>query len=372
MRWRRAFVTGLSLAAFLLATGCLRSAEQRALLDREVGRGEAGGVTLSVRDGLAAVRRMEAGELVLWAQAPVLELHLQAGDEAEEQWSIAIDNCMPGAELHGERDDGAPAVTALSDNPAPTRRQWSVLLPRGASTTLRLAPPDEAEAAPWRFAFLSDIQEAVDRIQDIFARVNADPQVRFVLSGGDLTESGSRAELERFQRELGGLAVPFFTTIGNHDAGSGVPADWHELFGRTSFHFASRGVEFSLVDASAASIDPLVYDLLEGWLDAARDRVHVFVMHLAPVDPIGVRNGSFGSRHEAAKLLTLLSQGHVDLTLYGHVHSFYAFANAGIPAYISGRGGAIPETLDGIGRHYLTVDLDAAAGVAGVSIVRID
>ena len=43
-----------------------------------------------------------------------------------------------------------------------------------------------------------------------------------------------------------------------------------------------------------------------------------------------------------AKLLGMLSAAGVDLTLYGHVHTYLEFTNAGIPAYISGGGGAIP------------------------------
>jgi Icc protein len=70
--------------------------------------------------------------------------------------------------------------------------------------------------------------------------------------------------------------------------------------------------------------------------------------------------------------LTLLAAGGVDLTLYGHIHSYYAFSNANIPAYISGGGGSIPERFDGIGRHYLTVDVDRERGVLATSLVRID
>jgi hypothetical protein len=62
----------------------------------------------------------------------------------------------------------------------------------------------------------------------------------------------------------------------------------------------------------------------------------------------------------------------VDLTLYGHIHSYYAFDNAGIPAYISGGGGAIPERFDQIGRHFLTVDVAAERGVERVATVRVD
>ncbi|NPC52723.1 metallophosphoesterase, partial [Corallococcus exiguus] len=51
---------------------------------------------------------------------------------------------------------------------------------------------------------------------------------------------------------------------------------------------------------------------------------------------------------------------------------YYSFSNAGIPAYISGGGGAIPERFDGVGRHFLAVDVDPSAGVREVGLVRVD
>jgi hypothetical protein len=49
---------------------------------------------------------------------------------------------------------------------------------------------------------------------------------------------------------------------------------------------------------------------------------------------------------------------------------------AGIPAYISGGGGAIPERFDGIGRHFLVVELGKDSqghnAVDDVRVVRVD
>ncbi len=81
-------------------------------------------------------------------------------------------------------------------------------------------------------------------------------------------------------------------------------------------------------------------------------------MHIPPIDPTGTRNGAFASRDEAVALFSELQDFDVDLTLYGHVHSFYDFDNAGIPAVISGGGGAIPERFDDIGRHFVVFDVD--------------
>jgi hypothetical protein len=131
-------------------------------------------------------------------------------------------------------------------------------------------------------------------------------------------------------------------------------------------------VTFTLLDSASATIDPIVYGWLDGWLARGLGNVHVVAMHVPPLDPTGVRNGAFASRAEAAKLLGLLARGGVDLTIYGHVHSFYAFENAGIPAYISGGGGALPERFDDMGRHFLVVDADAERGIRGVRVVRVD
>jgi Icc protein len=71
------------------------------------------------------------------------------------------------------------------------------------------------------------------------------------------------------------------------------------------------------------------------------------------------------------RLLGRLVEGGVDLTLYGHIHTHVAFENAGIPARISGGGGADPMKLDGIDRHFLVLDVDDRA-IQNVSVHRVD
>jgi 3',5'-cyclic AMP phosphodiesterase CpdA len=179
------------------------------------------------------------------------------------------------------------------------------------------------------------------------------------------------AELRQFRDELAGLDLPYYTTLGNHELGT-TPPPYHDHFGRGNFQFAYRGVVFTMLDSGSATLDPLVYDWLDDWLARGRNSVHVVGMHVPPLDPTGVRNGAFASRAEAASLLARLAEGGVDLTLYGHIHSYYEFDNAGIPAFISGGGGAIPERFDDIGRHYMVITVDADRGVTGTRVVRVD
>jgi 3',5'-cyclic-AMP phosphodiesterase len=351
----------------LLLAGCLAVAEERAERDLEVGKAESEDVRVEVVDGLAAVRTLANGKLVLWVSAPAIRLRLTAFGSERRSLEITAMNALRDVTLSGS---GAIAVEPLPGEPV-TRKRWRVEIDPGRTTELDLAPPDTTERGTWRFALLSDIQEAVDGLQDIHAKINEDPTIRFLLGAGDLTERGDVDELARYQEELRTLSVPYYTTLGNHELGEN-PTLWHDWFGRGNFRFVFRGVQFTLLDSASATIDPTVYDWLDGWLAEGASRVHLVAMHIPPLDPIGVRGGGFASRNEAAKLLTRLANGHVDMTLYGHIHSYYEFENAGIPAHISGGGGAIPERFDGVGRHFLVLDVGADRGVQNVQVVRVD
>ncbi len=362
-----------SVVVFALLAGCsLRPAEERALKDLQVGLAEGSGLTVTVEDGLAVVRRLEPGALTLWGSAPAFHVRIAAAEGEPEAWTmVVVRNAMADAALTATVDDEPLAVEAMP-GPLPTVKRWRVRLRPGAEARLTVAPPDWEEPKPFRFAALADVQEALPQVEDIYARINEDPSLRFIFFSGDLTRRGTVEELESFQSHLEASGVPLFATLGNHEI---ITSDvrWHEYFGRGNLHFTFHGAHFTLLDSGSGTVDPLVRPALDGWLEAGREAVHILGTHIPLLDPIGVRGGAFASRNEAAALLGTLARGQVDLTLYGHVHSYYAFSNAGIPAFISGGGGAIPEQFDGVGRHFLAVEVDPAASVVRtVSLVRVD
>jgi len=359
----------LLLLASLLASGCLRQAEERALGDLEIGVASAGDTQFTVADGLAHVISAEPGALVLRAQAPVLRIAATSESAVATSTTITVQNCMPGAELVGTADSGDLEATSVP-GPRATVCIWELELPAGETSAMLIAPPDYDISERFRVVVMSDIQQGLDEVDEVFARINQEDAVRMVLSTGDLVEDGGVGEFDLFEAQLETLDVPFYATVGNHDLWDG-PTEWRRRFGRFTVHFEFKGAVFSMVDSGSATVDPLVYEWLDDWLAAALGRVHIFLTHIPPLDPVGVRSGSFRSRREANKLLARLATGEVDLTLYGHIHSHYRFSNAGIPACISGGGGAWPERLDGIGRHFLLVDVDPSAGPE-VTLVRVD
>ena len=363
----------LGLTAALLFTGCARPGEDRAVRDTRVGQAEAEALKVEVEGGLASVRTLGSGALELWSQAPVLTVRVTAGAQARADWLFTVRNAMPGATLVAVDESGeALAVEPLPDA-HPTVKAWRVALRPGTTARLTVAPPDWDSRTPFRFAALADVQEALSKVGDIYTRLNEDPSLRFIFFAGDLTEYGTREQLEEFQQRLESSSrIPLYATLGNHETFTDDARIYQQLVGRGSQHFTFQGVHFSLLDSGSSTVDPLVEAQLDGWLEEGRDAVHVVAMHIPPLDPIGVRGGGFAVRGEAAGLVGKMARAGVDLTLYGHIHSYYSFSNAGIPAYISGGGGAIPERFDGVGRHYLAVDVDPSVGVRDVALVRVD
>ncbi|HEX2879193.1 MAG TPA: metallophosphoesterase [Polyangiaceae bacterium] len=355
-------VRGLILFG-LCSVGCLSPAAERAEHDATVGYATVDDRAVVVAEGLAAVRHAGDDRLVLWASAPSLSLSIARG--AATDLEMTIENCMPDLELVVDR--GVASVVPLSSE-VPTQKRFQIQL--GTAETRFTARSVTAVSGAFAFGVMSDVQEAIDEVQDVFGAMNREVGLDFILGAGDLTERGSRSELARFQHELRSLRLPYYTTLGNHELGNDV-GTYQQYFGRGSFSFSHRGVRFTLLDSASATIDDAVYDWLDHWLALGQRDPHVVAMHIPPLDPTGVRNGAFASRAEAAKLLGLLARSGVDLTLYGHIHSYYSFINAGIDAHISGGGGAIPERFDNIGRHFLVVEV-ADAGTLSTRVVRVD
>lgn len=367
----------IALTIFLTVatgTGCLNVADDRAEYDRHVGKAEAGGASVEVERGLANVRAFKPGvakgQLVLWAQAPELRIELDPG--ATDRWQVRLENAMPDAELSVIVAGAEPRRIDANATDVPTERVWQIEgLAPNTTVALSIAPPDSGDTSPWHFAVFADIQDHIDEVQDIYKRMAVDDELRFCLISGDLTEGGAPEELERFERELKSLPIPCYATLGNHELGHSELA-FRERFGRGNFSFTFGGVRFTLLDSASATLAPLVYEWLDAWLDAGSDSLHAVLMHITPLDPVGQRNGAFASRAEANKLISMMADHGVDLAIYGHVHSYYAFSHAGIPAYITGGGGAIPERFDGIGRHYMKVAVDPGAQTFSTEVVRID
>jgi Icc-related predicted phosphoesterase len=350
----------------LAIVACTRPGDDRPALERLIGQAAITDASVEVAGGLAVVRELTDHRVELWANAPALSVNVVLGPTAAGDWTITVRNTPVDAVL----DAGGTRYTRDADT-HPTVGVFHVPLAAGANV-LRIAPPDADQIEPFRVAAMADIQTALPDVDDVFERISAVPGARFVIAMGDITQRSLTEEYELFERQLTTLAIPFYTTLGNHELWAD-PSRFFDRFGRASFQFEFKGASFTFADSGDAGLDPQVEEWVEGWLANARDKTSIFLTHIPPIDPVGVRYGGFRSAQDGRRLLTRLAETDVDLTLYGHIHTYIEFENAGIPAYLSGGGGADPMRWDGIGRHFLVVDLDPAAGsFTNIDVVRVD
>ena len=369
---RKRTLLPLSLSLFLLSA-CLEVAEERAVRELMIGKAQKEGITFEVVDGLASIRQLEyEGDtlrLWLWSQAPRFELKLSKIDHSRFRTiEIKLSNIMSESVLSlstAERSDEAELVFE-----SPTVAQTSVELFED-EYHFTLHPPSPDPDRTWRFALFADVQERLDGVADLLGPLGKERGVRFALISGDLTERGSLDQLLTFQDQMiRHLPFPCYATLGNHELGTaGVP--FHSLFGRGTFSFAYGDARFSLLDGASATIASSSRKNLSRWLKLAKDKLHIFATHIPIIDPDGTRGGAFASRLESASLLDELRIHNVDLLLYGHVHTYRYFYQAGIPAIISGGGGSIPMRFDGIGRHYIVFEIDETRSEITHRVARI-
>jgi len=362
----RSYLTWMSMLLALNLLSCLEVAEERALLEERVGQATQAGLELQVEHGasaIRAVRRVGAEVSVdLWAQQPTQRLFIRRspGAEGAEVRSLRLSwhNVMSGVTVKVEGPSGAPVeAERLTVEGAPVTLLTARVPLASDTLTLSLTPPEPPQGSAWRVGVFADVQERLDGLSELLKPLGEEP-VRFCLISGDLTEQGSKVALTTFQAGLERhLPFPCYATLGNHELGTPGPP-FHALFGRGSGSFRYGGARVTLLDDASATLAPRTRERLNGWLAEGREQLHLIVTHLPILDADGTRSGAFASRLEAIELLATLAEGGVDLLLYGHVHTFKSFVQAGIPALISGGGGSIPMRFDGVGRHYVVLELD--------------
>jgi Icc-related predicted phosphoesterase len=355
--------------AFILLVACTRPGAERALGDLEIGAAALGGSDISVLEGMAAVRKFTDRHVELWASAPLIEATLFVDPTMTGEWTIIANNVTADAQL-----ELVESHALIARDPGGQRRTVATFRVQlqGGSNTLRIGSELVMPRQAYRIAALADIQNAMPQLHEVFGAISSIPDLEFVVGMGDITDRAEIAEYDLYEEKLVSLNIPFYTTIGNHELWAD-PERWFTRFGRMNFQFNFGGVFFTFIDSGDAGVDPIVEEWLDGWLDRAAAAPNIFLTHMPPIDPVAHRYGGFRSMRDGHRLLSRLVEGNVDLTLYGHIHTYIGYENAGIEAHVSGGGGADPMKLDGIDRHFLILDVDAArAKPIEVSVHRVD
>jgi 3',5'-cyclic-AMP phosphodiesterase len=192
----------------------------------------------------------------------------------------------------------------------------------------------------------------------------------FILHGGDISENGSREELDHFldvvREEIPNL--PLFVVLGNHERDRKL---FEEKIGPRNFVIDSQRLN-SLVIA----VDNADYALKSPALSYLREhlkhkRATAFVaMHVPPkTERWDWHTFSDGG----AELVRLIGERKPDMVFFSHVHQYAGGVIAGVPAIITGGAGAPlvgKEKFPGEPLHHLIV-VRVRQGKVSAEMVRL-
>jgi predicted phosphodiesterase len=226
------------------------------------------------------------------------------------------------------------------------------------------------KAAPQEFTFvvLGD-NRGNDAVFRRALRLAAGYAPLFILHDGDVSESGSRAELDHFRAvvEESVPAIPFFVVAGNHEGKKDIfvrelaPLDY-------VIDSPRLGLRVAVVDNSGYALKPGELAFLDGKLTPERHFTFI-AMHIPPKTP----RWSWHTFSEGADGLTrLLAEKKPTAVFFGHVHLFDQSEIAGVPAFITGGAGA-PLVLFGFPGEpvYHILVVRVKNGVASFEMVRV-
>lgn len=213
--------------------------------------------------------------------------------------------------------------------------------------------------ANFSFAVLGDSHDNYTVLRDIISSINADPDIKFAINNGDITESGFASQYRRYWDITSTANVKVYDVIGNHDLGAfnGGVKVFEKKYKKTYYYFDRDGCRFILINnASASGLGKDQWEWLKGVLDTKKT-LFVF-MH----EPLFDISGYYPDHimhplTENEKLKKLLTDSGVKHVFAGHIHGYGKQKENGVTYIITaGAGGRLyMPARDGGFYHYVKV-----------------
>ncbi|MFP3040677.1 metallophosphoesterase [Treponema primitia] len=144
------------------------------------------------------------------------------------------------------------------------------------------------------------------------------PDDKFVVVTGDITQNGSRRDVEKFIEIARTLGIPCYPVIGNHDIYFDNWPIWKDLIGSTRYRIDHDTTSLFVLDSANASFGSDQLDWLQDELRSAQSHVFVFThANLFVETPADIEQ--LTDTRERARIISIL-KGRADAMFMGHVH----------------------------------------------------
>lgn len=167
-----------------------------------------------------------------------------------------------------------------------------------------------------KFAVFSDVHEYYDEMSAAIKSINQQPDLQFVICGGDITNSGMVREFQWYADIARKSKYPIFTAIGNHDHLANGLLIYERLFGDPNFSFAYGGYKFVVFNNTM--LENYNKSPRYQWLrDELSDQsnINILISHIPP----------FAAEIDDLNRIVfnnITTAGNVKLCVHGHAHRF--------------------------------------------------
>ena len=237
------------------------------------------------------------------------------------------------------------------------------------------------EKLPPKFSFvvLGDNRAGDPACDAVYQKVIAQALARkpdFIVNTGDqIDKPGNLEHWKRFRELSQDVTVPYFLTVGNHDAHVDVAGSEEtykeqvDLPGKELYYsFVAGNALFVVLDSYLKGEDRRITGEQYAWLEqvlAASKQRHTFIVVHHPLFPEkgkGKHHGNSLDRHpgDRDRLHTLFRKYGVTMVFNGHEHLYLRKDVDGIPYVTAGGGGAplYADDLNGGFFHYIYLTVD--------------
>ena len=161
----------------------------------------------------------------------------------------------------------------------------------------------------------------LEKLKDAISANNAIPansEIKFAVFAGDVTQYGSRTDLNKFIEIAKSLGVPCYPVIGNHDIYFNDWSAWKDLIGSTRYRIDAGGATLFILDSANAFFGKDQLNWLDSELKSAHGRVFVFTHSNLFIDSqMGIQQ--LADVRECAKICSIL-KNRCDIMFMGHQH----------------------------------------------------
>jgi predicted phosphodiesterase len=174
----------------------------------------------------------------------------------------------------------------------------------------------------YSFIVASDIHISDDESAEEFAKLKDHiGESKFIVVTGDITQNGTKEELQRFIDVAGAFNVPCYPVIGNHDVYADNAGPWKELIGSATYRIDSSDAATTLfiLDNANASFGLEQLEWLEKEIKTAQKRTFVFAHDNFFITDSFLDVEQTTDIVERARVMSLL-EGRCDMMFMGHLH----------------------------------------------------